>query len=143
MGVVVTLPQRKQGYEDVTAGECPLVPSVVKYAFKHAPAVQSEEQLLWRLVAARAVLDCVGVTGFGPSQHKKHMAAVIDAQKWFRSQWDYVRQVFDRAGVEVDGVREAMRLFHLGDDDKVVMIEVEKKRGSEIHQTERSRAGAC
>lgn len=131
------------GTEDIDAGECPLVPHVVKYAFKFANQPTSEEQLLWRLVAARAVLDCVGVTGFGPSQHKKHMAAVVDAQKWFRNNWDYVREVFDRAGVEVEGVRESLSVFHLDSSDKVVVLHREVKRAVAVHKTERSRAGAC
>lgn len=135
--------KRLNGDEDVEAQGNPLVPSVVQYAFKHSPPVQSEEQLLWRLVAARAVLDCVGVTGFGPSQHKKHLAAVVDSQKWFRDSWDRVRQVFDWAGVEVDGVREALGVFHLDSNDKVVQIARESHNVIAVHKTERSRSGAC
>jgi len=134
---------RLNGEEDIQITGHPMVPSVVQYAFKHSPPVQSEEQLLWRLVAARAVLDCVGVTGFGPSQHKKHLAAVVDAQKWFRDSWDRVRQVFDWAGVEVDGVRESLSVFHLDDHDKVVKIDNGVQNVIAVHKTERSRAGAC
>lgn len=123
----------------------PLVPQVVKRAFKYAPAIASEEQLLWRLIVARAVLDCVGVTGFGPSQHKKHMAAVIDSQRWFRRNWDYARMCFDRANVCIDGVREAMMEFGLDHRDKVVKLTHMEVRGhgAAVIQTERSRAGAC
>lgn len=128
--------------EDVTGS--PLVPDPVKYAFRHAGAVRSEEELLWRLTAARAILDCVGVTGYGPSAQRKHLSAVVDAQKWFRDSWDDVREVFDYAGIPVDGIREIMCEYHIDEQNRVIRIPVIKREVErEVHQVERSRAGAC
>lgn len=122
----------------------PLVPDAVKYAFRHADVCTSEEQLLWRLVAARQVLDAVGVTGYGPSAHRKHMRAIIEAQKWFRDSWDDVRIVFDFAGVPVEGVREIMMEYHVDEEDRVIRIPTVKREvGREVHQADGSRAGAC
>lgn len=129
--------------KDDTSIESPIVPSVVKYTFRHAPQPTSEEQLLWRLVAARAVLDACGVTGYGPSMLKRHIAAIIDSQRWFRQSWDDARLVFDQAGVEIEGVREAMSEFHLDSRNKVVRIPKERSTRVADHQTEWARAGAC
>lgn len=120
--------RRDQADEDFQTEGCPLVPQNVKYVFRHADPVDSEEQLLWRLVAGRAVLDAVGWTGFGPSLYKKHLAAVIDAQRWWRNNWDYAQVVFDRAGIAIDGVRETMIEFFMDADNNVVRMEKEADR---------------
>jgi hypothetical protein len=138
---------KKHVIEDVAildAMGCPLLPEIVRRAFRQAPACMIEEESLWRLVAARAALDAVGVTGFGPSQMKRHLDAVIDSQKWWRDEWDYVREVFDRANVCVDGVRELMSRFFMNEQNQVVFIPNEGKAVSnEIHQAERSIPGPC
>ncbi len=123
---IVQANRRDHADEDFQAEGCPFVPPNVKYVFKHADPVVSEEQLLWRLIAARAVLDAVGWTGFGPSLYKKHLSAVIDAQRWWRNNWDYAQQIFDLAGVEIEGVRETMVEFHLDSNNHVVRIEKDK-----------------
>lgn len=130
------------GEEDIEVQGHPIVPSVVKYAFKFAPAILCEEQLLWRLVAARAVLDACGVTGFGPSQQKKHVAAIIDSQRWFHRYWDDATLVFEAAGVEVDGIREVMSEFNLDENNRVVRLMKEKIHHVQTNQARRACAGA-
>ncbi len=123
---------------------CSLVPDVVKYAFRHADSPKNEYELVWRLAAARAVLDAVGVTGYGPSAHRKHLAAVVDAQRWFRDSWDDVRITFDFAGLPIEGIREVMMEYHIDDADRVIRVPTPKRTVSrEIHQADGSRAGAC
>jgi len=123
---------------------CPLIPAEVRRAFRQAEPYRTGEERLWRLVAARIVLDTVGVTGFGPIESKRHIDAVVEAQKWWHHEWDYAREVFDRANVCIDGIRELMSEFYMDEHNRVVRFSFQSKAvRNEVHQAERSSPGTC
>lgn len=84
------------------------VPVSVKRAFYLAGASTGPEQDLFRDVAARAVLDAVGVTGL--SEQPYHTDAIVEARQWFRlSTFDGIatenrsaEMIFDLAGLPFD-----------------------------------------
>ena len=78
------------------------VPAPIRRAFATADRPQTSYELLEREIAARAVLDAIGVTGeASPFDHDR---AVRDARTWFR--WsDNVEAVFSNAGLVIDDVR--------------------------------------
>lgn len=79
------------------------VPMPIRRAFATADEPQTAHQALEREVAARAVLDALGITG--ESTPLRHNRAVRDARGWFR--WaPNVEAIFDRAGLEIDRVRK-------------------------------------
>lgn len=86
------------------------VPINIKRAFYLSDDPDSSEQELFRNVAARAVLDALGITGL--SEQPYHGDAIVEARQWFRlctmddipfrGEYDTPEFVFDCAGVPFD-----------------------------------------
>jgi hypothetical protein len=99
------------------------VPAPVRRAFATADHPQSPWELLEREIAARAVLDAVGITG--ESMPLDHNRAVREARGWFR--WSAnVEAVFEYAGLRIDNVRAAVLAcppLYKGDaDDRAAVL---------------------
>ncbi len=77
------------------------VPERVRRTFGGLPPVKLDEELLFRDVCARAVLDAVGVTGAADA--RDHNDIVRLARTWLRfgSNKD---DFFDHAGLDMDAV---------------------------------------
>lgn len=58
-----------------------MVPAVVRDVFRRIGEVEHNEQELWRVVVARAVLDAYGITKL--RSPKEHREAMVDAIVWF------------------------------------------------------------
>jgi hypothetical protein len=82
---------------------------VACYFFK-AEKAMAPEQILWREVAARAVLDALGFTP--PLRNNKSPyergATITEAQRWFRHDGEYMRSIFEMAGIPHEPVRAAV-----------------------------------
>ena len=83
----------------------PIISDSIKRAFLCADVYQSAEDILWRAVAARAVLDAVGYPGI--SDPEKWNKAVKEARLWFRYSDDNktLQSVFAMAGINLKLVR--------------------------------------
>jgi hypothetical protein len=80
----------------VTMGE---IPFNIRKAFYNSPEPVTPYDYLWREVAARLILDAIGLTG----HHNKpymHNEAVRSARNWFNLNDVDVNEVFDLAGLE-------------------------------------------
>ena len=113
------------------------LPEDIKRPFLRAVGrAKSTEQMLWREVAARMVLDAFGLTpetttiydGMDRFRYARYRRAVLAARAWFRDSGEDVEQVFDMAGVELAPILgEISRLPPLPIPASVVM-ETNKRR---------------
>lgn len=89
--------------DDVLQAES--IPEAVKRAFWLADPPLCNEQILWREVAARLILDAVGMTpSWEANDDMAHRRVVFEARQWLRDESEDVREVFDLAGVSHDGI---------------------------------------
>lgn len=86
------------------------IPAHVKKPFlRSVGRAKTTEQMLWREVAARMVLDAFGITpettvvydGIDRYRFARYRTAVLSARAWFRDSGADVEQVFEMAGVDL------------------------------------------
>jgi len=96
------------------------LPEAIKRAFTRTVGrAKSCEQMMWREVAARMVLDAYGLTpetvrvydGMDRFRYARYRTAVLSARAWFRDSGEDVEQVFDMAGVELAPVLGSIRML--------------------------------
>jgi hypothetical protein len=81
------------------------IPLEIRRVFNQADECATEEEELFREVAARAVFDALGYTGH--SEPDKHRAAVREARLWFKYE-PYAEVVFSNGGILFEGMRESI-----------------------------------
>lgn len=87
----------------------PDMPFGVRKAFANAgepPEWCRPWVLLWRECAARAVMDALGFTG--QTEVDKHNTIMLEAQRWFKYNYDDMREVFEMAEVSLEITRESV-----------------------------------
>jgi len=93
------------------------LPEDVKTPFlRSVGRAKSTEQMLWREVAARMVLDAFGITpetttvydGMEYYRYKRYEKTVNNARAWFRNSGADVEQVFEMAVVDLGPILGAL-----------------------------------
>lgn len=93
------------------------LPDAVKIPFiRSIGRVKSAEQVMWREVAARMVLDAFGVTpettsvyeGIDRYRYARYERTVNQARAWFERHATDVETVFDMAGVDLYPIKGAL-----------------------------------
>lgn len=89
------------------------IPEDVRTIFKELPETSSEDEILFREVVARAVMDSFGSTGL--NDRDEHEVAMGSAIRWirfgFRDEdliYDTTETFFDIADVDLPAVRRAV-----------------------------------
>jgi hypothetical protein len=77
------------------------VPDSIKKSFIHASHTSIKERLLFQNVAARAILDALGMTGL---EEPAHGEAARLARQWFKHFPADVEMIFDLADIPSDGI---------------------------------------
>ena len=79
--------------------------TMAAFPFFKAEAAIMVEQVLWREVAARLVLDALGFASVANKTPEDRIKAMAEAQAFLRDDEEHAKLVFYAAGIEFDPVR--------------------------------------